>query len=100
MTKTFDPNSVDDVIHGRLRLGIMAYLSGLSEAQFTELAEALEATNGNLSVALRKLEDAGYVAIDKRFEGRKPRTTASLTEQGRLAWKAYLDNLAGLFPKG
>ncbi|MCQ8184844.1 winged helix-turn-helix domain-containing protein [Parvularcula maris] len=100
MSGGFDPGKVDDVIHGRLRLGVMAYLSSVRSALFTELAEALEATNGNLSVALRKLEEAGYVAIDKRFENRKPRTSASLTEEGRRAWAAYLENLQGLFPKG
>jgi DNA-binding MarR family transcriptional regulator len=99
MSGGFDPGRVDEVIHGRLRLGVMAYLSGVRSALFTELAEALEATNGNLSVALRKLEEAGYVAIDKRFENRKPRTSASLTEEGRRAWSAYLANLQGLFPK-
>ncbi|MEE4211217.1 MAG: transcriptional regulator [Parvularcula sp.] len=98
MSSEFDPKGIDEVIHGRLRLGIMAYLSGRRTALFTELVDTLEATKGNLSVALRKLEEAGYVAIDKRFENRKPQTSASLTPEGRKAWSAYLDNLRGLFP--
>jgi DNA-binding MarR family transcriptional regulator len=100
VSENFDPGRVDAVIHGRLRLGVMAYLSGVRSALFTELADALEATNGNLSIALRKLEEAGYVAIEKSFEDRKPRTTACLTETGRKAWQAYLDNLRKLFPNG
>jgi DNA-binding MarR family transcriptional regulator len=92
----FDIGRIDDVIHGRMRLGIMAYLADAEVADFNELKRALDATQGNLSVHLRKLEDAGYIAIDKSFLGRKPLTRARLTEAGRAAFAAYLDTLAEL----
>ena len=65
----FDIARIDDVIHGRMRLGIMAYLADAEVADFNELKRALEATQGNLSIHLRKLEDAGYIAIEKSFLG-------------------------------
>lgn len=92
----FDLESIDDVIHGRIRLGIMAYLSGAEAADFNTLKARLAATDGNLSVHLRKLEDAGYVRLDKSFVNRKPLTRAVLTEQGREAYARYLDALARL----
>jgi DNA-binding MarR family transcriptional regulator len=96
MADDFDIERIDEVIHGRLRLGIMAYLSTAETADFTALKARLQATDGNLSVHLRKLEDAGYVAIEKQFVGRKPLTTVSLTEPGRTAFIAYLDAMARL----
>ncbi len=92
----FDVGELDDVIHGRLRLGIMAYLVDAEVADFNELKEMLQATQGNLSVHLRKLEEAGYVAIDKSFVGRKPLTRARLTDAGRKAFAAYLEALSKL----
>lgn len=95
----FDIAAIDDIIHGRLRLGIMAYLSGSGSAEFNELKQKLQATDGNLSVHLRKLEEAGYVAVDKSFFGRKPLTRVTLTDQGRQAFIAYLDVIDKLLPK-
>lgn len=95
----FDASDIDETIHGRVRLGVMAHLSQASPAAFTELAQALGTTNGNLSVHLTKLEAAGYVTIEKRFAGRKPLTEAALTDEGRAAWSAYLDTLRALFPE-
>ena len=96
MAGDFDIAKIDDVIHGRLRLGVMAYLAGVDVADFTELKTALEATQGNLSIQLRKLEDAGYVTIEKSFFNRKPRTQVRLTKAGRKAFKDYLDVIAKL----
>lgn len=96
----FDVSDIDETIHGRVRLGVMAHLTQASPAPFTELARALGTTNGNLSVHLTKLEEAGYVAVTKRFVGKKPLTEAALTEAGRAAWEAYLDTLRALFPDG
>ena len=90
----FDIGQIDDVIHGRMRLGIMAYLASAEVADFNELKRVLEATQGNLSIHLRKLEDAGYIAIEKSFLGRKPLTRARLTAAGRKAFAAYLDAMA------
>ena len=92
----FDHNGLDEVIHGRMRLGIMAYLSESSPAAFTELAEALGATNGNLSVHLTKLEAAGYVRTSKRQGKGRGLTTAALTKAGRAAWADYLTAMRAL----
>ena|ERR1700733_1408976 len=93
----FDVGQLDDVIHGRLRLGIMAYLAQNTEvAEFNELKEILEATQGNLSVHIRKLEDAGYVSIEKSFLSRKPVTRVRLTTKGRKAFVSYLDAIGRL----
>lgn len=96
MADDFDIGRIDDIIHGRVRLGIMAALSGVDSADFGTLKARLQTTDGNLSVHLRKLEDAGFVAVTKRFVGRKPLTEASMTEPGRKAFVAYLDAMAGL----
>ncbi|MFZ4070537.1 MAG: winged helix-turn-helix domain-containing protein [Caulobacterales bacterium] len=96
MSNPFDHSSIDEAIHGRLRLGIMAYLSSVSPARFLELREAVKATDGNLSAHLSKLEEAGYIRIDKRFEGKRPVTDVGLTDAGRDAWIVYLDRLQRL----
>ena len=90
----FDIGRIDDVIHGRLRLGVMAYLANAEVADFNELKALLDVTQGNLSVQLRKLEDAGYVTIEKGFLGRKPRTQVRITDAGRKAFAAYLEALS------
>jgi DNA-binding MarR family transcriptional regulator len=96
----FDIGKIDDVIHGRLRLGIMAYLADAEVASFNELEAALETTQGNLSIQLRKLEDAGYIAIDKSFLDRKPLTRARLTPAGRAAFGDYLEAIGRLVGEG
>jgi DNA-binding MarR family transcriptional regulator len=92
----FDVASLDDVIHGRLRLGVMAYLSTAERSDFNTLKARLGATDGNLSVHLKKLEEAGYIEIEKRFVGKKPLTEAVLTDQGRAAFLRYLDAMRAL----
>ena len=92
----FDIEAIDEVIHGRIRLGIMAYLSSAGSADFNELKARLQATDGNLSVHLRKLEDAGYIDVEKAFVGRKPRTTVTLSDTGRTAFVRYLDAMQKL----
>lgn len=91
-----DLGRIDDVIHGRMRLGIMVYLADTDAADFTELKTVLEATQGNLSVHLKTLEKAGYVAIEKSFKDNKPLTRVSITDKGRKAFSAYLDALGSL----
>ena len=92
----FDHNKLDDVIHGRIRLGVVAYLSAVDSALFGELRDQVGATDGNLSAHLRKLEDAGYVRADKSFVNRKPQTRLSLTATGRKAWSAWLTQMEAL----
>ena len=95
----FDIGRIDDVIHGRLRLGIMAYLAQSEVADFNEPKSALQATQGNLSIHLRKLEEAGYIAIDKSFLNRTPLTRARITAAGRKAFTEYLEAMAKLIEK-
>ena len=92
----FDIDQIDEVIHGRVRLGVMAHLASAEVADFGELRARLQCTDGNLSVHLRKLEEAGYVGIDKSFVGRKPLTRVRLTGAGRAAFLRYLDTLSRL----
>jgi DNA-binding MarR family transcriptional regulator len=90
---SYDIGKIDDVIHGRLRLGVMAYLANAEVADFNELKALLDVTQGNLSVQLRKLEDAAYVTIEKGYLGRKPRTQVRITAAGRKAFAGYLEAL-------
>jgi len=92
----FDHARFDDVIHGRIRLGVMAYLATASPTLFGELKDTVGATDGNLSTHLRKLAEAGYIRLEKRFVGRRPQTRAHLTPAGRKAWLAWLDHMRAL----
>ena len=87
---------LDRLIHDRLRLGIISALAVNERLSFTELRGLLNTSDGNLSVHARKLEDAGYVACHKGFEGRVPRTEFGITPKGRKALKAYLDHMEAL----
>lgn len=87
---------LDKVIHERLRLGIVSALAVNEALTFNELKGLLEATDGNLSVHARKLEEAGYVACTKSFEGRVPRTEYRLTPAGRSALDRYLAHMEAL----
>lgn len=87
---------LDRVIHERVRLGVVSALAVNESLTFNELKEMLGLTDGNLSVHARKLEEAGYVACTKKFEGRVPRTEFRLTEPGRRALGAYLDHMEAL----
>ena len=92
----FDHNGIDEVIHGRIRLGVVAYLATVESALFSELRSAVGATDGNLSTHLRKLEEAGYVTVAKTFSARKPQTRVSLSHRGRQAWNNWLDRIQKL----
>lgn len=92
------PNELDPLIHERLRLGILSALVVHEAITFTELRDLLDTTDGNLSVQARRLEAAGYIACDKQFEDRKPKSTYRLTPQGRGALEEYLEKLSGLLP--
>lgn len=85
--------SLDRLLHDPMRLGIASALAAGGQMSFTDLKAALSATDGNLSVHARKLEEAGYVACEKAFAGRTPRTTFALTAPGRRALEKYLDHM-------
>jgi len=87
---------LDPLLHERGRLAIVAALAAVPSLSFTEVRDALEMTDGNLSVHLQKLEERGYVAIDKQFVGRRPLTTCRLTKSGRQAFARYVDHLEAI----
>jgi DNA-binding HxlR family transcriptional regulator len=88
--------TLDKVIHERIRLGIVSSLAVNEYLTFNELKQLLQTTDGNVSVHARKLEDAGYVACSKGFEGRVPRTEYRLTAAGRKALERYLAHMESL----
>lgn len=90
------PGDLDPLIHERLRLGLLSALAVQPELSFTELRDLLSTTDGNLSVHARKLEEAGYIAADKSFDGRMPRTTYRLTPAGRRALDKYLAHMEAI----
>ena len=87
---------LDRLIHERLRLGIVSALAGNASLTFNELKEILKTTDGNLSVHARKLEDAEYIACEKSFDGRTPKTEFRLTDAGRRALARYLDHMESI----
>lgn len=87
---------LDRLIHERVRLGIVSALAVNDTLTFNDLKQLLKTTDGNLSVHARKLEEAGYVACTKSFEGRLPKTAFRLTSAGRRALERYLDHMEAL----
>lgn len=87
---------LDRVIHERMRLAIVSALAANDHLSFRDLKALLRASDGNLSVHARRLEDAGYVACEKSFEGRTPRTDYRLTAEGRRAFERYVRHLEAL----
>ncbi len=88
--------SLDRLIHERLRLGIVSALAVNELLSFNDLKRMLNTTDGNLSVHARKLEEAQYIACNKSFEGRVPRTEYRLTAAGRRALEKYLAHMEAL----
>jgi DNA-binding MarR family transcriptional regulator len=85
-----DYSKIDDVLSSRIRLGIVSLLITAEVAEFTYIKEALGLTDGNLSTHLRKLDEAGFITIDKKFVNNKPRTTVRLTDKGIAAFREYV----------
>ncbi len=96
MKLDFDYQQLDDIIHSRIRLAIMALLVSLDSAPFVYIRDQINASDGNLSVHIRKLEEVNYVSSSKKFVDRKPVTTFSITELGRSAFEAYVDRMSAL----
>jgi DNA-binding transcriptional ArsR family regulator len=95
-TQPANPSNLDRIIHDRTRLAILAALAASDVLAFNDLKDITGATDGNLSVHARRLEDAGYVHCDKTFSGRMPRTEYRLTAIGRRALEKYLDHMDAL----
>lgn len=91
-----DLPELDPVVHGKLRLALLSLLSGVEKAEFTWLREKTGATDGNLGTQLMKLEEAGYIAVEKKFVERKPQTVYWLTTAGRAALTGYVRALRQL----
>ncbi len=91
-----EPLKLERLIHGRMRLAIVSALAVNETLSFTELRSMLAATDGNLSVHARKLEDAGYIQCTKSFQDRTPRTEYRLTPEGRRALDRYLEHMSAL----
>ena len=90
------PLALDRLIHERLRLGILSALAVNDSLSFNDLKKLMQTTDGNLSVHARKLEEAEYIACDKTFEGRVPRTEYRLTAAGRRALEKYVAHMESI----
>lgn len=88
-----DFNGLDTLVHGPLRLGVITALHAEGPLDFTTLVKRFEVADGAMGVHLRKLEEAGYVACQKRFVGRRPKSTYRITTSGRRALRQYLDTM-------
>jgi DNA-binding MarR family transcriptional regulator len=87
---------LDRIIHERMRLGIISALAANEKLSFGELKKLLNTTDGNISVHARKLEEAGYVTMQKSFKGRVPLTEYSITKDGKKALERYLNHMEAL----
>ena len=83
-------NDLDPLLHSQLRLGVMSLLISVDSADFTFIREKTNSTAGNLSVQLDKLQEAGYIEIEKSFRGKKPLTTCKITHKGIKAFEDYV----------
>lgn len=99
MSSPFNLTGIGDMVHARTRLAILTYLASVDSADFKALHEATGATEGNLSVHLQKLDEAGLIAISKSFVRRRPNTRATLTDAGRDALIEHIDQLEAAFRK-
>ncbi len=84
---------LDPLLHSELRLAVMSLLLNVEQADFSYLKEQTGATAGNLSVQIDKLSHAGYIEVEKRFEGKRPQTLCRITQQGVKAFEDYVDTL-------
>jgi len=92
----FDYQKIDDVISSRIRTAIMAVLVSVDEAEFTFIRDKINATDGNLSVHLKKLEDNMYIEVTKKFIERKPHSIYRVTDKGRKAFEEYIKYLESI----
>jgi DNA-binding HxlR family transcriptional regulator len=88
--------ALDRLIHERMRLGIVSALAANESMTFNDLKNLMDTTDGNLSVHARKLEDGGYIACTKSFQGRLPKTEYKLTTAGKQALESYLSHMETL----
>lgn len=99
MSEMISLPSLDPMLLSELRLSIMSILMSLEEADFLYIKEVTGATSGNISVQMDKLSQAGYIAIEKGFAGKRTRTTCRLTDVGREAFEVHFRALKAYLPK-
>ena len=92
----FDYKQLDDLLCSRIRLAIISVLVSVEKTDFKQLKTQTNATDGNLSVNLKKLEDAEYIEVEKKFIGRKPHTTYYISKKGKEAFKKYVEKLESM----
>lgn len=85
-----DYRKLDNLIHSRIRLALMSVLTRVDDLSFNELKKSVNATDGNLSTHLSKLEEAGYIQVEKVMEGKKSESRYSVTEKGLTAFARYI----------
>ena len=85
--------NLDPILHSQLRLSIVSILMSVDEANFTFVKEETQATSGNLSIQIKKLQDAGYIKVNKTFRNNYPNTSLSITKKGIEAFEEYVSNL-------
>jgi DNA-binding MarR family transcriptional regulator len=100
MNEPLKPDDIDAIIHERVRLAIVSALAVSPQLSFNELKSMLELTDGNLSAHARTLEEAGYIVVEKSFQGRRPYTAMQLTVKGRKAFERYLKTLRQIIDHG
>jgi predicted transcriptional regulator len=86
-------NDLDPILHSQLRLSIVSILMSVEEAEFTFIKESTGAAAGNISIQIKKLQEAGYVKVVKTFKNNYPNTTVSMTKTGIKAFEEYVSNL-------
>ena len=84
---------LDPILHSQLRLSIVSILISLKETDFNYIKETTKATSGNISIQIKKLQDAGYIQVEKSFKNNYPNTAISITKKGIEAFETYVDNL-------
>jgi len=84
---------LDPILHSQLRLSIVSILMTVDEANFTFIQETTKAAAGNISIQIKKLQDAGYIQVKKTFKNNYPNTTVSITKKGTEAFENYVDDL-------
>lgn len=86
-------SDLDPLLHSQLRLSIVSILISLKETDFNYIKDTTEATSGNISIQIKKLQDAGYIQVKKSFKNNYPNTTVSITDKGVEAFETYVENL-------
>jgi DNA-binding MarR family transcriptional regulator len=84
---------IDPMIHAPIRLAALSILATVKSANFSFLKDSINTTDGNLSTHLTKLEESGYIKVEKSFKDKKPQTVYAMTDRGKKAFRKYIDNL-------